>query len=150
MAVALGGGDLGNEFPEGGSEVEVWADGFERLCIEVRHVDCVANLAGLEEVFDLDGNFDADVFLGFCGGGAEVWGEDGFLSREEWEICWWWLDFVNIESDAREVAGIDGRFCSCFIDESAASAVYDECAGVHECDGFLVEDVFALRCHRNV
>lgn len=149
-AVALRRGDFGEELAERICEVEVGADAFESAAVEVGHVDRVDDFSGEEEIFHLVSDFDADVFLGFCGGGSEVRSEDALFGGEEWEICRWGFDFVNVEGDSTEVAGVDGCLGRGFIDESAAGAVDDEGTGVHQGDALRIKDVLGFRGERNV
>ena len=68
-----------------------------------------------------------------------------FLRRKQREIRRRRLGFVNVQRDAGEVAGIEQRLGGRFIDQSAAGAVDDQRAGIHQGEAFAVEDVPGLR-----
>ena len=131
-------------------EVEVGPDAFERAAVEVGHVHGIADFAGDEEVPHLIGHFDADVFLGFGGGRAEVRGEHAFFHGQQREIRGRRLGFVDIERDAGQMAGVEQGLGGGFIDQSAAGAVDDQRAGVHQAQACLVEDVVGFRRERDV
>ncbi len=73
-AVISFGGELGGEASEFFPEVEVRFDLGVGGGVEVGEVDGVSDCAIDEVIGDGFGDLDADVFLGFAGTGAEVWG----------------------------------------------------------------------------
>ena len=79
-----------------------------------------------------------------------MWGEDAFFRTEQGEVGGWGFDFEDIERDAGKVTGVEVGLRGCFIDESAAGAVDDQCAAVHAGEALRVENVFRFRRERNV
>ncbi len=66
---------------------------------------------------------------------------DVFFDGEEGVVGGGRFGFEDVESAAGDVAGIDGVFEGCFVDEAAAGAVDDEGAFVHESDALFVHYV---------
>ena len=87
-------------------------------------------------------NLDADIFLSFISGGSEVRCERNvfFLGKKNMIRCRGFI-FKDVKSTASYMTRIDSGLEGWLINESAASAVDDQGALVHQSESFAVNDV---------
>ncbi len=144
-AVVAVRGELGGEASEFITEGEVGFDDDGGFGVHARHVDGVADFAIEECGANGLGNFDADIFLGLCGAGSEVWREDDIRQCAEREVCRRRLDFEDIEGGCGDLAGFEGLAEGGFVDETATGAVDDTNAFAAEGEPTGVEHVLRFR-----
>lgn len=87
------------------------------------------------------GDFDADAFLSFGGGGSEVWGEDDVRCVAQWGFGGGRLGFKNIKGGTGEVSGGEVVGEGLFIHEAASGAIDDAGTFFHASESFRVKHV---------
>ena len=91
------GRELGDEASEALAETEVGSEHGKRFGVDARGIDGVVDRSFEQRGADGVGDFDADAFLCFGSGGAEVRGKDDIGQRTERRIGRGWFDLENIE-----------------------------------------------------
>lgn len=96
------------------------------------------------------GDLDTDAFLGFGGGGTEVWGEDEIWQTAQGGICGKRFGFKDIECGGCDMIGAEGIDESEFIDETASGAIDDSDPGLRFGESLGVEHVLGLWGERHM
>src|SRR5260370_6403487 len=128
----------------------MWADNRQRLGVEVRHVDGVA-----DRTFEQCGanglrNLNSDTFLRFGSGSAKMRRENKVRRGTKRRTIRQWLNFKDIEGCGGHVSILQ---CVCepgFLDETSSSAIDNAHAAFCSLQTHCVENVSRFRRERGV
>ena len=144
------GRELGEEAAEFFAEAQMRTDDSERLRVEIRHVDGVANGSVEERGADGLRDFNSDAFLRLGGGSAEVRREDEIWRLTENGIRRERFGFENVERRSCHLAAVQGLGERRLVDQAAARAIDDANAASCLAKALGVEQVPRLRCEWRV
>ena len=150
QGAAAFGGDLRDEAAEAFAETQVGSEDGEGFGIDARGVDGVVDRAVEEGGADGVGDFDADAFLRFGRGGAEVRGEDDIGRTAEGVGFVRWLLLEDVDGRAGHVTGGEGVGEGFFVDQSTAGTIDDAGAFFELREARCVEHVLGFVGQRHV
>ena len=136
--------------PELFAEAQMRPDDRQCFGVEVRHVHRVADRSFEQRGADRLRDLDADAFLRFGGGGAEMRSENKIGRAAQWRIGGQRFRFENIERRAGHMSILQRLGQGGFVDQAAARAIDDADAALCFLQTRSIDKVMRFRGQRRV